>query len=199
MAGNDTLVGLLRHGETTWNSSKRIQGRTDTDLSPTGESQARAWGLTLRSSGWEHILCSPMLRAVRTARLMNESLGLGMTVDERLVEQDWGEWTGRTVAELRAETRGEVERQERRGWEFHPPGGENRLALLHRGRAALHDCLNAHPGKNILVVTHLGLIKCLVCDILGQSFMPDEPSPAKKRRMQVLKWDGQRFEVERLN
>jgi probable phosphoglycerate mutase len=199
MADSDILVGLLRHGETSWNVSKKIQGRTETDLSPSGEMQARAWGRALDSRAWDHILCSPMSRAVRTANLVNESLGLTVTIDERLVEQDWGEWTGRTVAELRRETRGEVERQEARGWRFHPPGGEDRLNLLYRGRAALQDCLQAHPGKNILVVTHLGLIKCLVCDILGLSFMPGEPSPVKKRRMQILKWTGQRFDVQRLN
>ena len=199
MHGSKQLVGLLRHGETTWNASKRIQGRTDTDLSPAGETQARAWGGALHSGGWDHILCSSMLRAVRTAGFINESLGLDMTVDKRLMEQDWGEWTGKTIAELRAETNGEVERQESRGWKFHPPGGEDRLSVLHRGRAALYDCLNAHPGKNILIVAHLGLIKCLVCDILGLSFLPEEPSPVKKRRMQVLEWDGQRFVIQRLN
>jgi probable phosphoglycerate mutase len=199
MAGRAVSVGLLRHGETTWNRSGKIQGRTETALSPVGEAQARDWGKELISGGWEHILCSPMLRAEHTAHLVNESLNLPLSSDERLVEQDWGRWTGRTIAELRTEFRGEVERQEGRAWRFQPPGGEDRLALLHRGKSAITDCLRAHPRKNILVITHLGLIKCLVCDILGCTFLPGEPSPVKKRKMQILKWKDRRLEVDRLN
>ena len=194
-----TRFALLRHAQTEWNRDKRIQGQTDTRLTPEGEAQAAAWGPALESLGLQRILCSDLTRARRTAELVNQTLGLPVESDPGLREQDWGDWVGRSIAELRGELGPEVRRQEELGWEFRPPGGESRLEVLARARDAIEAAAERHPGQNILVVTHRGVIKCLSYQLLGSDFSPDEPDPLKKNRLHWLRRDHSGLAVERLN
>ncbi|MGS2615734.1 histidine phosphatase family protein [Micromonospora sp. LZ34] len=91
---------LIRHGETTWSASHRHTSYTDLELTPDGERQARMVGAFL--AGWHFIavLSSPRKRAVRTAQLA------GLTVDETdddLAEWNYGEYEGRTSADIHAD------------------------------------------------------------------------------------------------
>lgn len=159
---HETEFSLIRHGQTFWNVEKRIQGQTNTSLSDIGISQAEGWGVSLANHKWDRVLCSDLNRAMHTASIINKRLGtLPLSTDSRLREQDWGNWAGRTLTQLRAEEQGEMERQEAAGWQFTPAGGESRLTLLHRAMDALRDCAGRHPGERILVVTHLGCLKAI--------------------------------------
>lgn len=162
-----TRFGLIRHAETVWNRAKRIQGHQDSPLTPEGELQAAAWGRTLHRLRWDRILASDTGRAVATAECINLRLGLPLVLDRRLRELDWGRWASRTVAELRAEEGPLVAQQEHAGWEFRPPGGESRRSQLERSRQALLEAAGCWPGASILVVTHGGVLKCLVHHLSG--------------------------------
>ena len=82
-----TRFGLLRHAMTEWNRERRIQGQTDTPLSPLGERQAGQWGHLLKAYPWNRILVSDARRALDTAALINESLEVPVHCDPRLREQ----------------------------------------------------------------------------------------------------------------
>ncbi|MER7457816.1 histidine phosphatase family protein [Micromonospora sp. NPDC126480] len=107
---------LIRHGETTWSASHRHTSYTDLALTPDGERQARALGAMLAGRRFAAVLTSPRARALRTAQLA----GLPPTAtDDDLAEWHYGEYEGRTTADIR---------EDRPGWTIWTdgcPGGES--------------------------------------------------------------------------
>ena len=186
-----TTFDLLRHGKTLWNETGRIQGRCDSPLCPTGLDQVRAWARFLARSGtrWDLILASPLGRARQTAALLNEPLALPLVFAPALQEQDWGLWTGRTLASLRREAGDELDSQVARGWDFQPPGGESRRQVLARAGACLARWGLRRPGARILVVSHEGVLKCLCYHLAGRAFLPDEPPLLRPRHIHRLRWE----------
>ncbi|HKG39189.1 MAG TPA: histidine phosphatase family protein [Conexibacter sp.] len=89
---------LARHGETEWSRARRHTGRTDIPLTARGEEQAAALGSRLRGVRFALVLTSPLERARRTAELAG--FGDAMAFDPDLMEVDYGEYEGRTTAEI---------------------------------------------------------------------------------------------------
>jgi broad specificity phosphatase PhoE len=94
-------VWLARHGETEWSVAKRHTGRTDLPLTPHGHEQARRLAPALSAHRFARVLCSPLLRARQTC----EEAGLIERAELRdeLVEWDYGDYEGKTTAEVHAE------------------------------------------------------------------------------------------------
>jgi broad specificity phosphatase PhoE len=90
---------LARHGETEWSLSGRHTGRTDIPLTARGEQQAAALGERLRGVDFALVLASPLARARRTAELAG--FGDVLAFDADLMEVDYGDYEGRTTAEIR--------------------------------------------------------------------------------------------------
>lgn len=88
---------LVRHGETQWSRTGRHTGLTDVPLTAAGEADARSVGPLLAEFDIELALCSPLARARMTAELA----GLTPSIDEDLVEWDYGGYEGRTTDEIR--------------------------------------------------------------------------------------------------
>ncbi len=192
-------IGLLRHGATDWNARKRIQGQTDTELSSRGREQVRSWIGILQTMNWRRILCSDLLRTRQTAKDINKVLNLPLHRDARLREQDWGTWTGACLKDLYRTNREEMNFQENQGWNFRPPGGENRFEVRVRAESAIKACLINHPEEDLLVITHLGVIKTLVYHILNRSFLPSEPTLLDPGGLHVLTWQQETFTIRQLN
>ena len=136
---------------------------------------ARSWGSILAGLSWDLILTSDLGRARETAGLINSSLNLPVYEEPRLQEQDWGRWSGLTLESLRANQVEALRAQEQAGWDFRPPDGETRMQTLLRSKEALLQAGQRWPGKNILVVCHEGVIKCLLYHLTGRLFLPQEP------------------------
>ena len=175
-----TCFGLLRHSVTEWNQSRRIQGQSDSPLTLTGETLALQWGRLLAGNSWSRIISSDLGRARKTTELINRTLNLPVTLDSRLREKDWGQWTGKTMAQLKTEVADTWAKQIQSEWDFCPPGGESFQSVWKRGREALAAASANWPGEKILVVSHEGMIKSLIyhestlSDFLkdGQCLMP---------------------------
>ena len=174
MTAARTIFGVMRHARTEWNRERRIQGWSDSPLTPGGERQAEAWGAHLQRRAWTRILASDSGRALATARIINRHLALPLAADARLRELDWGRWSGRTVRQLLADEPDIVAAQERAGWDFRPPGGESRRDQLDRCRGALLDAAERHRGDRILVVTHEGVIMSLAYHLAADASPPIE-------------------------
>jgi probable phosphoglycerate mutase len=164
----------MRHAPTVWNAEKRIQGQSDSPLTPTGERMALRWGRVLQQQCYKRILTSDLGRALATAQAVNVSLNLPLSAEPRLREQDWGRWTGESIAALRARNPQQLTAAQNRGWDFRPPGGESRRDVWQRGRAALAAAAHRWPGETLLVVTHEGMIKCLAYRLTARRFLPTE-------------------------
>jgi len=172
-----TTYFCMRHGLTEWNQESRIQGNTDTSLCDEGREMAQKWAESLAEHTFDYILTSGLKRARETAEIINEVLGLPIQDDPRLAEQDWGDWTGLTKAQLKKAAWKKVQQQEKQGFEFRPPGGESRNEVLMRACDALLDFNAEHKDASVLVVTHNGVIKCLSYILSGLEFMPGDPLP----------------------
>ena len=180
---------LIRHARTRWNLDKKLQGRKDLPLCTQGEEDARTWAKKLVGLSFDLILSSPLTRARQTAEIISLGLGLEIIYDEDLAEQDFGRWEGVRIRDLRKSCPGELSRQESLGWKFRPPEGEDRTEVLTRGRRALDRAAKQFKGRNLLVVTHNTMIKCLVYHGLGREFLPDEPEVLKPFHLHGLAWD----------
>ena len=196
---NSTRFGLVRHAQTVWNREKRIQGQSDSPLTSDGKSQALRWGRILKQFSWNRILASDIGRARETAKIINQALNLSLQTDSRLREQDWGQWTGKTISQLNTDTPRDLDAQVRAGWAFCPPGGEGRRSVLERGCLALQEAAGQWPGDNILVVTHEGVIKSLIYHLCGRKYLPGEPAIIKPYQLHWLVFDRNRLRLEELN
>lgn len=117
-----TELYLVRHGETAWSRSGQHTSTTDLDLTPDGVREAMALREKLDPADFGLVLCSPRLRARRTAELA----GFTPEVDENLVEWDYGDYEGMTSNEIREQVPGW------RIWTHPMPGGETRTQVIDR-------------------------------------------------------------------
>ena len=143
---------FTRHGETVWNVENKICGVTDIPLTDKGRAQARALGrrLAAEPTGITRILCSPLVRASETARLIAAETGLPLTVEPRLREQAFGRYEGtpRNGAAFALAKLHFIDRFD---------GGESMLQLAARIYALL-DELRGQDGP-VLLVAHNGIAR----------------------------------------
>ncbi|MBO0885242.1 MAG: MSMEG_4193 family putative phosphomutase, partial [Mycobacterium sp.] len=131
-------VILLRHARSTSNTAHILAGRSEgVDLDDKGRQQAaelidRIGGLPIRA-----VVCSPLLRCRRTVESLAEKLGMVPVVDERFSEVDYGEWTGRKIADLAKESLWAVVQAHPSAAVF--PGGEGLAQVQARAVAAVRD------------------------------------------------------------
>jgi len=194
-----TRFGLIRHAQTQWNREKLIQGQSDSPLTSDGKIQALRWGQILKQFSWDRILASDIGRAMETAKIINRAINISLQTDSRLREQDWGQWTGNTISQLKADTPRELDAQVRAGWAFCPPGGEDRRSVLDRSRQALREAAAKWPGDDILVVTHEGVVKSLIYHLCGRKYLPGEPAVIKPYQLHWLAIDQDGLRIEEMN
>lgn len=197
------LFGLLRHGLTEWNEQKRVQGSMDSPLSKNGQEQTRIWAGYLHRlharDNWQRIMASDLGRVRQTVAILNETLNLPTHFDERLREMHWGDWEGRRTKNVREQCSATIHEQEQLGWDFRPPGGESRKEVLQRAHAALHDSTARWPEENILVVCHLGVIKCLVYASVGSPCLPGTVPTIDNNSLQILSWEEGTLHLKQRN
>lgn len=153
-----TTLILIRHGETEWNRLARIQGHTDSILTPDGIAQAEAGALRLRNEKLDYLVASDLGRTRRTAEILNASMGLPIAFDAGLRERCFGIGEGRLYAELDAEYPELFSRVRQTDPDYAIPGAESRAQFHQRTIAALRGIATAHAGKRVLVVTHGGVL-----------------------------------------
>lgn len=192
-----TRFGLLRHAETEWNKQKRIQGHLGSPLTPEGRASADQWGRTLKALPFNGIMTSDLERTKNTAEIVNRHLKLPVTEESKIREQHWGQWEGASISEI--ENNPVFEKEFSAGWHFRPWGGESRLEVWRRSRDALIQAAKKRPGDNLLVVTHEGVIKCLIYRLFERKFLPSEPRLIKPKHLHWLVCRDGRLKIEQIN
>jgi probable phosphoglycerate mutase len=151
---------MLRHGETAWNTERRMQGTKNSALTERGRAQAIAMGRALKvelalEPGPTVFLRSPLGRTCETALLIGRELGLDPADwrdDPRLAELSYGEWEGFTWKEIEARHPDALSQWRADPHGFCPPGGETHFELRRRSEAALADIVAANVRT--VVVSH---------------------------------------------
>lgn len=90
---------IIRHGETLWNREKRLQGRTNIDLSDEGERIARLTAEGMKDIAFTHIFSSPLNRAMQTAKILRADRDLPIVIDDRLIEVCFGDYEGKIATQ----------------------------------------------------------------------------------------------------
>lgn len=194
-----TFFGLLRHGQTEWNTEKRIQGYGDSPLTAAGREQTAKWVPTLQAYRWDRIFASDLGRVRETVAIINHHLQLPVDYDPRLREQGWGEWEGLTLPYIQANFQAELARRVARGWNFAAPGGESRQAVKDRVFSALRETSLNWPGRHILVICHQGVIKTALYHLTGREFLPGEDPLLHHNRLHIISFSGTDFTTVQLN
>jgi broad specificity phosphatase PhoE len=162
-----TRVLLLRHGQSPLSVERRYSGRGDPELTRAGLEQAAAAATALAARTFatdghiRGVISSPLLRARQTAEPVAGVLGLGVSVDDRLTETDFGTWEGLTFAEASAQDP-EVHRAWLADSSVAPPQGESFDLVARRVDAALEDLLRRWPGQTVVLVSHVTPIKLIL-------------------------------------
>lgn len=159
---------LLRHGQTHYNATLRMQGQLDTELSELGARQAHAVGRVLAPRRPWTILSSDLQRARDTATALASEVGLEVLTDPRLRETHLGRWQGMSHSEVDAQWP-DARVEWRRSPRWSPPEGESRLDVALRTRQVIDELVQDSPEwgeQPAVVVAHGGAIAALTAALL---------------------------------
>ncbi len=161
---NRLLIDLLRHGETT--GEPGFRGSIDDPLSACGWHQMEA---AIEQAGpWDRIVSSPLRRCADFARVMAQRRAITLQLDVAWRELHFGCWEGLTAQEVMTrspETLADFWRDPRA---HPPPDGEPLDRLQARLLASWMALFQQHSAERVLVVTHGGPIRIMLCQALGR-------------------------------
>ncbi|HEX2394094.1 MAG TPA: histidine phosphatase family protein [Bacteroidales bacterium] len=157
---NGTLICLIRHGETDWNASGRLQGREDIELNNAGRQQAILLAGYLQKSEWDLIISSPLKRACESARIIASQLSIpDPVIINQLHERDYGEASGMLPEERRS-----------RFPDGKFPGQEDFEDLRKRAMATISEIATRYAGKRIIVISHGAWINSVLYTLSSSEF-----------------------------
>lgn len=181
---------LVRHGQSEWNASRRLQGQADIALSDLGRAQARRLRPVIEALACPLVMTSDLTRATETAAL----IGANARSAPGLREIDVGDWTGAAIADLVAR-----QPQDYAAWragEFAPAGGELWADFRARAVAVIEAARQASPAA-LLAVCHGGVIRALLEHYLG--LPPRRISPAAPASLTAIRLNGPGARLELFN
>lgn len=188
-----TQLILIRHGETLWNTERRMQGQLDSPLTERGLWQAQQLGIRLKKQEFAALYSSDLPRAARTAEQIAVVTGHDILSDERLRERHFGLFEGLTQAEMQALDLEAYERFMSRDPQYAVPGGESPAAFFVRCRAALEDIARRHADETVAVVTHGLVLDSAYRAATGLPLDAQRPVPLVNASLNWFAFDGMRW------
>jgi broad specificity phosphatase PhoE len=158
---------LVRHGATVLSAEDRFAGSSDVPLGDDGRMQAERLAQRLAPESIAAIYGSPLRRALETATILAKPHDMTVRGIDDLREIDHGRWEG-----LRREDAASMYPEEYAAWQhdpfsFAPTGGEPGQLVMERGLRAFQQIVLAHPGEQVLVVSHKATIRLIIAHLLG--------------------------------
>lgn len=158
-----TIIDLIRHGEPV--GGRRYRGGTDDPLSEKGWGQM--WAAVEGYHSWQQIISSPLSRCAAFAHALSEKLEISFCIDDRLAELGYGEWEGKTSAEITAHDPGLLRRYQRDPLNNRPPRAEALGDFALRVNAAWEHIGEQQRGRHVLVIAHAGVIRMIMAQVLS--------------------------------
>lgn len=153
---------VMRHGTTIWNEKNIIQGRSHNRLSKSGAEHTERVAQEIKDIKLDAIICSPLMRTVQTAKIINNYHNVKIIKDDRLIELDQGVFTGRNKAGLtlqEMELKRVCEKSTR---------AETYADCFTRVKEFVDNLKADYDYENLLVITHnccASFIENIICDI----------------------------------
>jgi probable phosphoglycerate mutase len=161
------IIYFLRHGETTASKAGRYCGTLDPDLTPAGHQMAEDFADAYKSFPWVAVFCSPLRRAVATAKPLCEAAGIRMQLQDGLKEIAYGQWEGKTPEDVNREFHDDYVRWlTDPGWNA-PTGGQKGIDIARRSSVVLEHIETTYTTGNVLVVSHKATTRIMLCTLLG--------------------------------
>lgn len=154
-----TIISIVRHGETDWNSSGRLQGQEDIELNDLGREQSYKLASYFKLELWDSIVSSPLKRAYETAQIISDYLSIPKIHGvHEITERSYGSASGLLPEERR------------RRFPEGIPDQEDFDHLCQRAMSGLNKIAKEFNGKKIIVVSHGGLINSILFTLSGGEF-----------------------------
>lgn len=192
-----TRLILIRHGETLWNTERRMQGQLDSPLTTRGLWQAQQLGARMQSLPFAALYSSDLPRAARTAQHIAEVTGHAIVTDERLRERHFGVFEGLTQQEMESHEPEAYLRFMSRDPQYAVPGGESPAGFFARCCAALEELAARHLGETIAIVTHGLVLDSAYRAATGLALDAHRPVPLVNASLNWFTFDGSRWIAER--
>lgn len=162
-----TKVILVRHGQTLWNLEMKYQGHCDVALTKKGEEQAKRVAQRLADENIAAVYASDLSRALKTAECIAKKHNLSVVAIPGFREINFGEWEGLTYESINNQWSDTMATLFTHPDETQIPGGETFRAVKERATLALGKLVAEHPDQTIVVVSHGGTIRTLLCSVLN--------------------------------
>ncbi|AAO37086.1 phosphoglycerate mutase [Clostridium tetani E88] len=150
---------ITRHGQTEWNTERRMQGWNDSPLTKLGMEQAKRLGKRLDNNNIDIIYSSPLGRAIKTAKIVRGERDIPIVCDNRLKEIKLGKWEGMNHDLIDNYYKEEIDNFWNNPKLYKSIGGETFLQLRNRVKDFLEEILKKHKDETILIVTHAITLK----------------------------------------
>jgi len=154
-------IYITRHGETQWNRECKMQGWKDSDLTQKGIDNAIKLGESLKDIDLNHIYCSPLGRAVDTARYIRGDRNTKITKIESLKEMGFGAWEGMKNEKIKEMYKEQQDNFWNNPQLYKSVNGESFDNIIDRVRKAFNEIIKTTTGENILIITHTVVIKAI--------------------------------------
>ena len=155
-------IVLARHGETMSNRNALIMGRTDSELTPEGMTIAKRLARIIEKEQVQAVYSSSLGRAVSSATIYAERLGLPIQAKDELMELSCGEWERCRLRDVKP-----GHKAIRESWRERPPGGESYQDAEERITSFIREVCSEAVPERILVVSHAGAIRVFLKLWLG--------------------------------
>ena len=158
---------LVRHGDTELNSAERYWGRSDVKLSPAGLEQAKRLRDRLAVEKIDAVYSSNLERALVTAEIIASGHQLAVITCAELREVNFGQLEGLNFSEISRLYPEVAKLWAERSTKLKYPGGESLVKFNNRVSKFLSKLDKHTVGETILIVAHAGVLRTLVCQLLG--------------------------------
>ena len=194
-----TEIYLIRHGQTKWNTSKRFQGHTDTQLDCKGEEQAEKLSERLKAIRFDAIYSSDLSRAVHTANMVAKARPLEVQIIHQIKEIGFGHWEGCKFQEIvcKEDGVGAIWHQDPKLVEI--PGGETFDQVRTRLKDALTMIIQNHPDQRVALFSHGGPIRHMLMqcfDLPSHLFWKME---VENTSISIIRWENNNFHLGCIN
>ncbi len=154
----ETILMLVRHGETEWNRDRRFQGHGDSRLTAKGRTETEALGKRLAATPFDMLISSDLGRARETAAIIARHTGHAIQTDPRLRERHYGILEGLNITEIRRDHLAVYEQLITEDPDFVIPRGQSHRQHYTANIDFLETWRDAHPGKSAAIVSHGGFL-----------------------------------------
>jgi probable phosphoglycerate mutase len=190
-----TRFCIVRHGETAWNAEGRVQGQLDVPLSEVGLAQARAVAHALAGGRFDVLYSSDLVRVRQTAAPAAARLGLEVRCDAALRERHYGLFQGLTYAQCKTERPADYARFKAKELDYGFGSGETLAGFNERVLAFFSSLLEKHPGENLLVFTHGGVLEMLYRHATQRGLVTPRDFEIPNAALNVLQHDAREWKV----